>query len=99
MEVLYLILALVWSILCLILFFKIWGMTNDIRQIKDHLLGTGNGYVSNNSALLKVGDIAKVLKTNEKVMIAEINSNGCFKCIDPVTHKLIGEFSANELEK
>ena len=38
METLYLILAIVWSILCIILFFKIWGMTNDVKEIKDHLL-------------------------------------------------------------
>lgn len=25
--------ALIWSILCLILFFKIWGMTNNVEQL------------------------------------------------------------------
>lgn len=33
MEVFACLLALVWSILCLILFFKIWGMTNNIEQL------------------------------------------------------------------
>lgn len=33
MEVFAYLLALVWSILCLILFFKIWGMTNNIEQL------------------------------------------------------------------
>lgn len=33
MEIFVYILALVWSILCLILFFKIWGMTNNIEQL------------------------------------------------------------------
>ena len=37
MGFIYLLLALVWSILCLILFFKVWGMTNDVRIIKDLL--------------------------------------------------------------
>ena len=27
------ILSFIWSILCLILFFKIWGMTNDVKQL------------------------------------------------------------------
>lgn len=33
MEIFVYILALIWSILCLILFFKIWGMTNNIEQL------------------------------------------------------------------
>ena len=34
MDTLYLLLAIVWSILCLILFFKVWGMTDDVNFIK-----------------------------------------------------------------
>lgn len=34
MEAIFFILALVWSVLCLILFFKLWGMTNDVAEIK-----------------------------------------------------------------
>lgn len=37
METIFLILAIVWSILCLILFFKIWGMTSDVAEIKELL--------------------------------------------------------------
>lgn len=37
METIILILAIVWSILCLILFFKIWGMTSDVAEIKELL--------------------------------------------------------------
>ena len=33
MEIFAFLLALVWSILCLILFFKIWGMTNNVEQL------------------------------------------------------------------
>jgi len=99
MEVLYLIFAIVWTVLCLILFFKIWGMTNDVRLIKNHMLGIGTGFIKNESELLKAGDIAKVVETNEKVLIAEISTNGRFKCIDPESHKIVGIFSDSELEK
>lgn len=34
MEVFAYLLALVWSILCLILFFKIWGMTNNVEHLR-----------------------------------------------------------------
>ncbi len=37
MEVLIAFLSIIWSILCLILFFKIWGATNDIAEMKDLL--------------------------------------------------------------
>ncbi len=33
MEVFACLLAFMWSILCLVLFFKIWGMTNNIEQL------------------------------------------------------------------
>lgn len=33
MEIFAYILALIWSILCLILFFKILGMTNNVEQL------------------------------------------------------------------
>lgn len=33
MEVFAYILAFVWSILCIVLFFKIWGMTNNVEQL------------------------------------------------------------------
>ena len=99
MEVLYLVLAIVWSVLCLVLFFKIWGMTNDVREIKNSLLGHVETEIKRDDSLINVGDFAINVKTNETVMIAEINTNGTFKCIDPVSHKLIGVFSAEELEK
>ena len=35
MNIIISFLAILWSILCLILFFKIWGMTNDVQDIKN----------------------------------------------------------------
>lgn len=35
MEVLIGIISIIWTILSLILFFKIWGATNDIEEMKD----------------------------------------------------------------
>ena len=37
MEVFFIILSLLWSVLCIVLFFKIWGMTNDVRAMRDAL--------------------------------------------------------------
>ena len=33
------LLGLVWGVLCLVLFFKVWGMTNDVEEIKELLKG------------------------------------------------------------
>jgi hypothetical protein len=59
----------------------------------------GTGFIKNESELLKAGDIAKVVETHEKVLIAEISTNGRFKCIDPESHKIVGIYSDRELEK
>lgn len=40
MDTLLAIIIVVFGILQLILFFKIWGMTNDIREIKNKYLGS-----------------------------------------------------------
>lgn len=34
---LFVFLAIVWTLLCIILFFKIWGMTNNVKKILDIL--------------------------------------------------------------
>ena len=35
MEVFIGIISIIWTILCIILFFKIWGATNDIAEMRD----------------------------------------------------------------
>lgn len=32
------IIAIIFGVLQIILFFKIWGMTNDVRELRDHLI-------------------------------------------------------------
>ena len=38
MDVVVIVIGLAYGILNLILFFKIWGMTNDVRELKEVLL-------------------------------------------------------------
>lgn len=40
METFLIIISLIWSILVIVLFFKIWNATNDIKAIKDSLGST-----------------------------------------------------------
>lgn len=37
MQAFLIILGIVWGILCLVLFFKIWGACNNIAEIKKHI--------------------------------------------------------------
>ncbi len=39
MDLGFSIIASVFCILSIILFFKVWGMTNDVRALKEHFLG------------------------------------------------------------
>lgn len=39
MEDFLLVISIVWTILCIILFFKIWGATNNISEIKKIICG------------------------------------------------------------
>ena len=35
MDMFLVVLSIVWSVLCIILFFKVWGMCNDVAEMKD----------------------------------------------------------------
>lgn len=39
MEVFFSIVGIIWGILCIILFFKVWGMCNNVNEIKNILQG------------------------------------------------------------
>lgn len=39
MEVVFAIISIVAAVLQIILFFKLWGMTNDVRKLKDAVIG------------------------------------------------------------
>ena len=52
MESIIEIISLVVSILTIVLFFKVWGMTNDIRKIRDIIIAASIKQVD-----IKVGDI------------------------------------------
>jgi hypothetical protein len=98
----YFVLALVWSILCLILFFKVWGMTNDIREIKKYLLSdilvspTAHEKDSSKKKNIKEGDIVINKKTGEEMIVKNIYSNGVYGCD---TGKIYPEdFTINDIE-
>ncbi|WP_065218404.1 MULTISPECIES: hypothetical protein [Butyricimonas] len=70
----------VFGILQIILFFKIWGMTNDVKQIKNKYLSEKRNITQKAIANFSVGSIVTERKTGRKVSISEINPDGTYKC-------------------
>ena len=98
METFIAILALVWSILCLILFFKIWGMTNDVKEILKCLQKPLLKEVKNeekNESKENLTDALVVEKKTEKQMrVKSITPEGKFSCYQGMTH--YGDLSRDE---
>lgn len=70
------ILGVVWSVLCIILFIKVWVMTNDVKDIKNYLCS------SQANAILKAPPSNK--ETKKKSII---HNNIQFQEGDVVVHK------------
>ena len=82
MEILLTILALVWSILCIILFIKVWKMCNNVQKIKAFLIEDliRKNYDSSKEVLgLRPGDL--VYDTyNRLCRINDITEEGKLVC-------------------
>ena len=100
-DILYAILLIIWSVLCFVLFFKIWGMTNDIKDIKTFLLKDVLSkpectYIGNNR--FKVGDLVSTTDNEEDMQVIEAYENGTYKCKDIFSGDILGDFSEKELK-
>ena len=83
------IIAIVWTLLCLILFFKIWGMTNDINTIKNCLFhiadkldstNDNKGNQSEASEYLEEGDMVVNIETGEELIVDQVFPDGDVTC-------------------
>ena len=101
------IIMLIWGILNIILFFKIWGMTNDIKQIKDVIcnnLSTDKDVsktpisddqekvLNDNPIELIPGDKVVNKYTNETVIISQVVDKDFVEC-ESETGKKLGKFN------
>lgn len=88
MEIFAYILSFIWSILCLILFFKIWGMTNNVEQLTKevHELKIAIAHERQDRPQTQPQKI--VLEKEEQKKEEAITHN--FKMGDYVTHKKYG---------
>lgn len=112
MDIIVGLVALVFGVLQIILFFKIWGMTNDVSDIKDLLIqqriqsnsitetneSSSNEEKTSKTNQLHVGQLVVLLSTEEQMKIMEITSNGYYACYTNSGSKFHGNYSAKEIE-
>lgn len=83
------IIGIVWTILCLILFAKVWGMTNDVKVIKNILLEIADNLSSNRNnennplgepAYFEEGDSVVNIETGEELIVVQVFPDGDVTC-------------------
>ena len=102
METFIILIILIFGILQLILFFKIWGMTNDIREIKEKYLSSTDPKKSVSPAQpteFNVGELVVHIKTNKQMRIKEITEDGKYSCYTGGGASHEGDFTESEIKR
>lgn len=99
MDILLTIVGVIFAILQIILFFKLWGMTNDVRDIKNkyfsyNLQETDNVIEDDSEASLD-GKLVVNLATNKQMRVNGITNEGKYKCYTGGVH--VGDFDRSEI--
>lgn len=87
MEAIIIITSLVYAILCIILFFKVWGMCNDVRELKNYFIKTAQPQqITPNTKpttenVFEVGQTVIYTPANRIMIIKEIDTEGLIYCI------------------
>lgn len=105
MEDLLAIIIIVFGVLQIILFFKIWGMTNNVSKMKCMMemkikqenldKDTINRKTGSDIA---VGDLVVELKNERQLKVIAITADGEYRCMVPGGIVEAGVFSRDEIE-
>ena len=102
MNTLISLILVVFAILQIILFFKIWGMTNDIREIRDKYLKSDIKQIvePQNKSNLKyeLNELVVDLKTGRQMRIKEFKDNK-YSCYINSGATFVGDFDESEIRK
>ena len=111
MDIIYNIIVFIGAILQIILFFKIWGATNDIRKIRNEICKPQQPKEEKPTAPevrmpttstrsgFNVGDWVTSSDNAERLMyIVSIDNNGDYQCSTP-EGDYVGTFSKNDLRE
>lgn len=91
---LFAIVLIIFGILQIILFFKLWIMTNDVAAIR-RKIAPPIGDVQKPRDLL--GMYVRIRSTGKRVRVVA-RDNGQYKCVDGVTNEPCGTYFYEELE-
>lgn len=110
MDTLLAIIIVVFGILQLILFFKIWGMTNDIREIKNKYLDSSTnsqiqssqeieyfGSIPKDGSKFKEDDLVVLLATGKQMRVKRYTDDGKYSCYTNGGTVYQGDYAENEL--
>lgn len=108
MEVLVSIATVVFAVLNIILFFKLWGMTNNVAEIlkiierSDRIVPpvcNVNEVEKKDSAngAFTEGQVVVNLKNEDQLKISAINPDGTFSCVKNGSTTFAGNFKAEEI--
>ena len=89
----------IFGILSIILFFKLWGMTNDVKAIKRILENSEETKKNKTRSKFNIGDQVTAKTYNGVMEIIDIYEDGSYNCIDVATNEIVGAFKENELTK
>ncbi len=103
-EIIKYLLIITIAILNIILFFKIWRMTNDVNILKDFLLQrfqkSTQSSVSQSIDDDGISTSRKYTrKSDGKKMLLKYIIGDKYDFIDPITHEPLGQFHEHEIQK
>lgn len=87
------------GVLNVLLFFKIWGMTDNIKDIKRLLEDSKERKNNKTKSKFSVGDNVIAKSYNGVLEIIDIYEDGSYNCIDVNSNEIVGSFKENELTK
>lgn len=96
------IVLLVFGVLQIILFFKLWGMTNDVAELKrlakKYLDSQKVKSINTKEDDIKVGDLVVELKTSKQMRVTGITKENKFECKIAGGIQSAGVFDKEEIE-
>lgn len=101
MTVLVGLIALIIGIFQIVLFFKVWEMTNDIRAIKEKYLYSDHKEpiaTKRNANEFKVDDLVIEIETGKQMRIKFITVAGKYSCYTDGGTVNAGEFDASQIK-
>lgn len=99
------IVIIIFGILQIILFFKLWGMTNNIFEIKELIKkysieekASQKPQKSTIKMDIQIEDLVVELKSKRQLKVVDITEDGRFQCKTPGGIAPIGFFERHEIE-